>query len=174
MSKPGLPPPGGHADRDEHGPDADPFAPPEAPRTPSDPGIDIPQVAVLHRRLNLLFLASLVILGMNLALTWLAGPSGKEGLFRILELVLAGGMALFFLALLVTLYQLTVSLGWSVAARVGVVAAMLVSLVNLIVILFVIVRGQRVLKEAGLRVGFLGVPPDELAAWERKQTKPRA
>ena len=83
-----------------------------------------------------------------------------------------GLMLALSIGLAVTLLQLGLALGWESWKVALAFVGLFIGLVNLIIIISAISRGNSVLKQAGLRVGFLGVAPAELETWRRQQGLP--
>jgi hypothetical protein len=141
-------------------PTADPFETPKAAFGPSPGpvGVDVEattRLARAHRRVVVVFLAQLVgTFGFVFLVASVSGASETlGGILGGLYLVLVLGL---FVALALSLFRLTQALGWSVGLRVLAVLGLFVGLINLIIILVAVGRGNTRLKEAGLPVGLAG------------------
>lgn len=151
-----------------------PFATPNAPSTPTlgqgvDNGLDVSLVARRHRRLNLIVLANIVLFVGFMVMSMSLRGSETVG---ALAVGVWGLMLALSIGLAVTLLQLGLALGWESWKVALAFLGLFIGLVNLIIIISAISRGNAVLKQAGLRVGFLGVAPSELEAWRRQQGLP--
>lgn len=124
------------------------------PSTP--PRVDIEQIALRHRQINLVVVANIGVVGtMALAVAVFGGSLALTGIFSLLLFV-------GWLAIVVTTYRLGSAIGWSKGASVAAAASTLLGLIGLAVIIVVVSRARKLMQKEGLPIGFLGVAPDAL------------
>lgn len=140
-----------------------PYSPPKAEvRDVFDPGIDEERLERLRSGQKLAIYAILIYLVAIVIRTGLSSTPlspGTPGLLAAVGsglLLMAGGLAALIMSLM-GVWKMGYGLGVGTILRVVMLIFMIVPLINILLLLVVNARATRKLRQAGYKVGFLGV-----------------
>lgn len=141
--------------------ESNPYSPPKAEvRDVVDPEMDQERVQRLRSGQKLAIYAILIYLVTILVQTSIRGAAhgpGAQGLLMASGfLLMAGGLAALIMSLM-GVWKMGYGLGIGAILRVVMLIFMIVPLINILLLLIVNARATRKLRQAGYKVGFLGV-----------------
>ena len=140
-----------------------PYSPPKAEvRDVFDPGIDEERLERLRSGQKLAIYAILIYLVSIFVQTGVRGAvhgpsSGAQGLVMATTLLLLAGSVAALIMSLMGVWKMGYGLGVGTILRVVMLIFMIVPFINILLLLVVNARATRKLRQAGYKVGFLGV-----------------
>ena len=134
-----------------------PYSPPKAEvRDVFDPGIDEERLQSLRSGQKLAIYAILVYFATIIMQAGLGSGPGRGLLAASGFVLMIGGLAALIMSLM-GVWKMGYGLGIGAILRVVMLISMIVPLINILLLLVVNARATRKLRQAGYKVGFLGV-----------------